>query len=187
VGREGGEMSEGQRIPLAEARRLAVHVVELLCLYCERIEVAGSIRREKIDVGDIEIVCIPKLFTSYNLLGEALTRRDQGSLTAHLILGGYQFSKNGDHFKQFSIGPCKCDLFITTPECWGMIYTIRTGSAEFSHRLVTPRSQGGLMPSYMQAEGGRLKLRTSKKLLDTPEERDVFKVMGIDWIEPRMR
>lgn len=39
-------MSDGPRIPLTEAQRLAAAVMELLRPHCDRIEVAGSVRRQ---------------------------------------------------------------------------------------------------------------------------------------------
>lgn len=47
-------------IPLSEAKTIALEIYELLKPHCERIKIAGSIRREKAFVNDIEIVCIPK-------------------------------------------------------------------------------------------------------------------------------
>ena len=52
-----------ERIPLAEGVKLANEVVALLETSCERLEVAGSIRRQKETVGDVEIVCIPRFST----------------------------------------------------------------------------------------------------------------------------
>lgn len=48
------------KLPLQHAEQLAHRLVELLTPHCERIDVAGSIRRKKQEVGDIEIVCLPK-------------------------------------------------------------------------------------------------------------------------------
>jgi DNA polymerase/3'-5' exonuclease PolX len=50
-------------IPLLAATTLAAKLVAQLAPYCERIEVAGSVRRQKDIVGDIELVAIPKLET----------------------------------------------------------------------------------------------------------------------------
>ena len=178
-------MSEGPRIPLAEARDLAGLVIAILTPVCDRVKVAGSVRRKKETVGDIEIVCIPKAKT--DLFGEVY-REVSDINNALYYIGGYTFPRfNGDKFKQFRLGPCNCDLFITSPECWGMIYTIRTGSADFSHRLVTPKNQGGLCPSYLQAKEGRLLHRETGRAYDTPEEKDVFRIMGLTWIEPEAR
>lgn len=49
-----------QRVPLVEARALADDLVGLLEPFAERIEVAGSVRRERPDVGDLELVAIPR-------------------------------------------------------------------------------------------------------------------------------
>lgn len=178
-------MSDGKRIPRSEAMPAAQKIVDLLFTLCERIEIAGSLRRGKTDVGDIEIVCIPKLVTWVNLLGEEVNRREPDDLTARMIVNDYHPTKNGDHFKQFDIGLCNLDLFITTPECWGVIFTIRTGSADFSHRLVTTRQQGGLLPSNMRVKDGRLWLGDVQ--LDTPEEGDFFRYCGLKWIDPKDR
>ena len=53
----GGET----RWPLRQAAALARSLVTFLEPYCDRIEVAGSVRRQKADVGDIELVLVPKL------------------------------------------------------------------------------------------------------------------------------
>ncbi|MFH1640834.1 MAG: hypothetical protein ABIA66_02590, partial [Candidatus Omnitrophota bacterium] len=53
---------EAQKVkyPLEKMKYLAEDVVRLLRPYCTRIEIAGSIRRTRSEVSDIEIVCIPK-------------------------------------------------------------------------------------------------------------------------------
>ena len=45
---------------LAQAENLARRVVETMAPYCERVEIAGSIRRGKAEPKDIEIVAIPR-------------------------------------------------------------------------------------------------------------------------------
>ena len=45
---------------LCKIQRIANSVLKELKPYCERIEIAGSIRRQKPDPNDIEIVAIPK-------------------------------------------------------------------------------------------------------------------------------
>ena len=45
---------------LQKAYKIAQQLVHVLKPHCARIEIAGSIRRMKAQVGDIEIVCIPK-------------------------------------------------------------------------------------------------------------------------------
>ena len=47
-------------MPLAFATTLAKKLVDELAPYCQRIEIAGSVRRQSAEVGDIELVAIPK-------------------------------------------------------------------------------------------------------------------------------
>jgi len=176
-------MSTGERIPLEKAYQLAETIVKLLQPACDRIEIAGSIRRKKIDIGDVEIVLIPKV--RWNLLGEPFW--SAGDIEDALFKAGYHFTKNGEHFKQFDLGICMCDLFITTPDKWGSILTIRTGPAEFSHRLVTSKAHGGYMPGYLQQIDGRITHRATGEIYDTPEEEDYFRVIGLPYIPPEKR
>jgi DNA polymerase/3'-5' exonuclease PolX len=48
------------RRPLAEATALATELVDLLRVFCARIEIAGSVRRRRPDIGDLELVVVPQ-------------------------------------------------------------------------------------------------------------------------------
>ena len=176
-------MSEGKRIPRDEALALANQVMDTLRPVCERIEIAGSLRRMNPDVGDIEIVCIPELIK--DLLGEGF--RASSSLARLISYEPWYMHgvKGGEHYQQYCLDLCNLDLFITTPEQWGMIYMIRTGSADFTRRMVTPRSKGGLMPSNLNVSEGRL--WQGERALETPEEDDIFRIYNMAFIEPWKR
>lgn len=77
------------------------------------------------------------------------------------------------------------DLFITTPEKWGCIFTLRTGSDGFSHRLVTQKMLGGYCPDHLQFSEGRI--WDKGKTLDTPEELDVFEAVRMKFVVPQLR
>lgn len=49
-------LADSKKFAYAEAHSIALAVLELLRPHCIRIEIAGSIRREKPEVKDIEIV-----------------------------------------------------------------------------------------------------------------------------------
>ena len=53
-------MKREEGMALAYAQQMAVALVELLAPACERIEVAGSVRRQKDRPNDIEIVAMPE-------------------------------------------------------------------------------------------------------------------------------
>ena len=59
---------------LLAAIKIANRFINLLAHSCEKIQIAGSIRREKNDVGDIEIVAVPKMadVPTGNLFGDMM-------------------------------------------------------------------------------------------------------------------
>ena len=169
--------------PYAEALAIANDLVALLRPACERIEIAGSLRRKKAQIGDVEIVCIPKTHPSTDLFG---TEIDRVSLVDIVLAAeDVTFTKNGEKYKQFEYGGMTVDLFLATKETWGVIYTIRTGPWEYSKWLVTSRYAGGAMPGPMRCLDGRL--WKSGAVLDTPEEADVFAALGLDFVPPEQR
>lgn len=78
------------------------------------------------------------------------------------------------------------DLFLQPdPATWGVNMLLRTGSAEFSRKMVTKRSQHGFMPDCYQVRDARV--WAGAKLLDTPEEADIFALWGMDYVLPPQR
>jgi DNA polymerase/3'-5' exonuclease PolX len=74
------------------------------------------------------------------------------------------------------------DLFIVRPPAqWGPIISIRTGSAEYSKRLVTALRVKGL-----RCEDGQV-LDRMGKVVSCPEEIDFFRAAGLKMINPIYR
>lgn len=172
-----------QKLPLAQAEEIAQGLVERLSGRCLRIEIAGSIRRRKPEIGDIEIVAEPyPTFDMFGLETYFPHELDQIDWTNYGRL-----IKNGSRYKQIELTEgINLDLFIVLPPAqWGVIYLIRTGSAEFSHRFVTPRKYGGLLPSNLRVQDGAI--WSNNHIIETPQERDVFDLAGVPWIEPEER
>ncbi len=177
------------RMMYTPALALAQDIVVNLRPACERIAIAGSLRRRKVDIGDIEIVCIPAPVLDDALpLFAAVEQHDSlESVLARLAATrGWETLKNGRRFKQYDIGITTLDLYITTPEQWGCIYIIRTGPYEFAKRLVTRKRLGGLCPSHLRFADGRI-WSDMGQALDTPTEESVFRALGLEYIEPEER
>lgn len=177
-------MSDAIKISYPFAMTLARNMEALLSPHCLRVEIAGSLRRKKPLVGDIEIVCIPAPLV--DLFGGPLFGASR--VERALRDDGFNLLKNGDYYKQAILpnGQLKFDIFLTTPEKWGVVFTLRTGSAAFSHRLVTQRKYGGLLPSNLVVKDGRI-WTTGSVPLATPEEIDVFNALGLAWLDPQER
>ncbi len=176
-------------------------LIERFTPYCERIVVAGSIRRKKPTIGDLELVAIPVRMEQTNLFGDvaavsyplfdyldSLVR--QGAIQK-IIGAEYGRSAWGDRLRKFLVTTTgqqtiyKVDLFLCVPETWGDTLTIRTGPKGFSAWLVTKRSQGGAMPDNMRHIDNRL-WRESKPL-DAPTEQAFFDALGLLCIPPEQR
>ena len=169
----------------AEALHIAEKLKADLAPYCERVEIAGSIRRRKqTDIKDIEIVCIPKRWFSGFGWTETLSESFLDDAFPSLIKEwGAKCIKNGGKYKQVELPWSKLDLFITTPECWGVIFAIRTGPADYSKWLVTPRKWGGALPDRYMVRDGRV-WDSDPEALDTPEEDDFFAALELEMPEP---
>lgn len=186
------------RRPLAEAQAAADALVELLRPGCERIEVAGSVRRKAVDCKDLEIVAVPRFRSdlfgcpSYDLLTERvydhasihdLAYRDTrtGERTKPYDLAGRKF------FPLFLLGhgdPWPVDLFVVRPPAqWGAIFAIRTGPADYSARLV---SAVRLTRGYRCVDG-HLESTDTGLTLDTPEEADFIEACGFPYMPPEQR
>ena len=194
-----------QRLPLQVALKLAEKLHAELHPGCDRIKVAGSLRRKKETVGDIEFVCIATPHPNLDLFGQPSV--DEAGRTLlddklqRLVDGGklLQPVVNGPKQKRFPVAGwpgVMLELFIVTPQTWGVQMMIRTGPAEFSKKMVTRKSHGGYMPSFMRICHGRLMRyhggdeggRPSRwEPIATPEERDLFAAMNKQWEEPCRR
>lgn len=186
-------MSSGEARPIEEMRRWAVGLMSLMVDCCERLEIAGSIRRGKEMVRDVELVAVPTFAGDENLL---LTRLDT------LLAGGYvrkRLNKNGHAISWGSRyramvagGVVPVDVFIVLPDReWGPTMLLRTGPGDANQALVTARGirningDMGVLPKRLAWKEGALWLGERK--LDTPEERDVFWALGLPYIHPAER
>lgn len=167
------------KIPLGIAEQIAYKYAEKLLPYCDRLEIAGSIRRRKAEVGDIEIVVLPKTFV--DLFGNENGYQDP-------MLAGVWVNKAGRRYKQYALPEgVNLDLFIVLPPAqWGVILALRTGGAEFSRKLVTPKPYGYLPQEYVIKDGAVHRADTGE-IVPTPEEVDFLTLCGAANIPPQER
>lgn len=189
-------MSEtGTRIPRAQAEELAGEIMELLAPYTTRLEVVGSIRRRKADCGDVEILAVPRFeewpggdlfggMVRVNVLNERCRELMEASPFRLRLRGRGAF---GERYKQLEYRGFALDLFSCLPPAsWGVLQVIRTGPADFSHRFVSPRRHGGMMPEWAHVRDGAI-WHLDGQLIEAPEETDVFRVLGIPYLDPEAR
>jgi DNA polymerase/3'-5' exonuclease PolX len=163
------------RIPLAEADHIAGGLIVQLEPHCEVISLAGSIRRRRPTIGDIEIVCVPKPYEASPLFPSGIAtvvnqwEKVRGELpckyTQRLLPEGIRL-----------------DLFMVHPDGYGLQRAIRTGSAAWCRTVLAPawvragyRSEGGLL---RRSDGTVVPVRT---------EPELFRLIGLRWVDPRDR
>ena len=188
-------MSVGVKRPLDEMRALADEVAALLDAACDRLAIAGSIRRRVPEVSDVELVVVPRLIAYRDgLWGDRETVEDQLALrvTALVAAGtlgwrrlGDRAAANGPRYRSLIYRDVPLDLFSPDDDSFPVVLLIRTGPASFSRRVVTPRSKGGLLPDFMRVKDGRL--WSSGQPVACRSEHDVFALLGLAYIPPERR
>ena len=189
---------------LAKATAIAEGIVNLLRPTCMKAEVAGSIRRQKPEVKDIEIICQPILtesqIGSIDMFSngpdvpmrlpvefdEMLWKMRYGRILEY----DRHLRRDGARYKRFIIHPDSADhialdLFIADEGNYGNTLALRTGNQEFSKALVTARRAGGLMPGHLQQKDGYLWYGADR--IDCLTEESYFTHLGIEWTDPRFR
>lgn len=165
-----------KRYPYEEAYLIAQRVLDLLRPHCIRCEIAGSIRRQKSEVKDIEIVAIPKPYqTGLFQDGIASVVNQWPKVKGELDYGRTKYTQR--------ILPegIKLDLFFAVKENWGLILALRTGSEEYSHRVL---ATGWVKHGYKSEEGMLISKGQSYEVL---EEQDLFNMIGLEYVEPKNR
>lgn len=162
---------------LKQAQQIAEGVKNKLSPFCLRLEVAGSIRRERPFVNDIDLVVIPS---------------DQGQFIGTLQSLG-KITMGGQKLIRCQMPGITLDVYIATPETWATLLLIRTGSKVHNIRLCTLAKTKGMV---LHADGSGLYrsiTRTSlfgsyaaeERVADT--EASIFEALGLKYREPEER
>lgn len=165
-----------------EATRTARAAIRHLSPHCERCEIAGSIRRQKRDnIKDVELVVIPKMVKA-DMFGLEM-QPVPGFIQ---VVNGWQKIKGdatGKYTQRILPNGVTLDLFIATPQNWGMIYLIRTGPADY----VGKRILGRFKRMGYKSVGGHPTHQQTGEVLKFAEEADVFAFLGMDFVQPKDR
>ncbi|MES2464197.1 MAG: hypothetical protein V4671_26845 [Armatimonadota bacterium] len=180
---------------MAVAARLAKQVKPFIV----RGAVAGSLRRGKQEgVKDVELVLIPRweqqpdgsdlfaertvrvnrLFTEWAMKPDCPVEWIKSG-TSEVI--PFPPKAEGRYWRGIvKESGAKLDIFLASPENWGAVFLIRTGSKEFTTAVMTQALRVG----YRFRVGHLWK---GERRIPVPAEEDVFRHLGMRWVEPSDR
>jgi DNA polymerase (family 10) len=188
------DLSDKQRWPATIARKVADELAAELTPRCEQVCVAGSLRRGKADVGDIEILYVPRL-GQVRMPGELFPRN--GSLADELIeqwltrrvltkrpnVNGATTWGAQNKLAVHAASGVPVDLFATTAACWFVALVVRTGPKESNTALAASALRRGMqLHAY-----GVLEVTATGEQIIPQSEREVFERLGVPYREPAQR
>lgn len=165
---------ENPPYPWSVALMVAKKFLDALQPVTSRVEIAGSLRRRKMWVHDIDIVIEP---TKTLVL--------ESHLLDLVIAGKLEPVKGGTKMKQFVARQTgiPIDLYIASQETWATLLLIRTGSKEHNIRLCQRARQLGMM---LHASGEGIQDAIGR-LLPIYDEKDIFQLLKLPYKEPESR
>ena len=157
-------------LELAKAKLLAKQVEEIVKPLCDKLEVVGSIRRQKPTVGDVDFVSVASDY-NWNKTAKALKK-------ANIICAGKSVIKIN-----YPVENCffQIDFYRATKQTFGIQELIRTGSADHNMWLA----------GYAMSKGFRLKysegLIKDKVTVAGETEESVFSALDLQCPRPQLR
>lgn len=168
---------------LLSAANLGSKIIAHLAPMCDRIEVAGSIRRGRLEVGDIDLVILPKpgQFAAIKARCKekcrVITDGDQNFISALRLSPGNEFQLD-----IFFARPACRDLLQYIPGNFGSLLLCRTGSKEHNILLVEHAKRMGLVwRPYAGVFDGY------GRCLAAESEAEIFQSLDLEFVPPERR
>ncbi|RCK75175.1 MAG: DNA polymerase X family [Ignavibacteriae bacterium] len=141
----------------------------------KRIEIAGSLRRKKEIIGDIDILVSIKKKDTKSVMDTFVNHPDVVSVTAHGDTKSSVVLKSG----------INCDLRVVKEEEFPFALAYFTGSKEHNVEMRSLAKKFGLSLN----EYGFTEINTGKKIkkLECKDETDIYKSLKLEYIPPELR
>lgn len=185
------------KFSFADAVAAAKVFTDALKPVAEKLIVAGSLRRRKEEVGDVEILYIPKIeprpdpddllgnLVPTNLVDEVLAQfLKSGVLEKRKNVNGSEMWGESNKLARHVASGIPIDFFACNRANWWTLLVCRTGSKENNERICNAAIERGLKWNpYRGFED-----RYTSELIHTPQsEQDVFARVGLEYVEPWQR
>jgi len=160
---------------------IVASVWQMIEPHAEKISIAGSLRRGKQKVKDVELVVIP----DDNLLHMMNIWAKKGTIQKA------PYGKNGTHrwgskYRGFIHQGVRFEMFTATPDTWGYILWLRTGPADAGHYVMGHMKRYNA--PYRFDNGACWLSEKATQQVSVPEEATLFELLGInEWVSPQNR
>ena len=160
-------------IDLEEAQRLAAQIKASVENQCDRIEVAGSIRRQKSKVHDIDFAAVAKTDADWQKINEKLKQlKAKPNCSGNSVIKAYLLCQNG----LFQV-----DFYRAKPQTFGIHLLVRTGSADHNMWLAGYAISKGMRIKYSQG------LIKDNNAIAGENEKEAFATLGLSYPLPSER
>lgn len=169
-------MSKSHLLPMAQ--RIAEQVAAAMQPFCERIEIAGSVRRRRPMVNDLDFMV---------LLGwrSANSFRVRASNNASVIKSGDDIFiiqlKDGTRVDFYFAHNGAGDLLEKEPGNWGSVLLCRTGSKEHNIYIASRARELGLKWETMRG------ITRAGAVIASLTEEEIFKALELDFVPAAKR
>jgi DNA polymerase (family 10) len=162
-------------LALKDAEKTANQVKTLVCTHCDKIEIAGSIRRQRAKVHDIDFVVTTKNDFEWQKINEELKHvKAKPNCQGNSVLKAFLPCQNG----LFRVDFCRAK-----PSNFGIHLLVRTGSADHNMWLAGYAISKGMRIKYSEGlikEGSAIAGETEKGVFEalglpdpSPQEREI--------------
>lgn len=185
-------MSDKKRYPREAALTVAAELCRGLKPVTEQLIVAGSLRRMKEMVGDVEIVFTPRFETrradllneeNVNLAEEAIqSMLDRGVITKRPGKTGHTSWGPKNKLAVHVASGIPVDLFATTPDCWHNYLVCRTGPGESNVAICMAAQKMGWTWNPYGSGFSR-----GQEFMPMHSEQEVFTFVNLPYRQPKDR
>lgn len=176
--------------PNTFALDIANDFISHISLACTRIEIVGSLRRQKMAVNDIDLLIIPRFLQmdDETLFGGPYQENQLDKQLSQLCLShDMELDANGSKIKRFlkSVDgdTVPIDLYIATEQSWWTLLLIRTGSRQHNIKLARRAME---LQMYLKADGSGL-LTSGGCILAVGSEEEIFQHLKLEYRPPEQR
>ena len=181
------------KFPRAAALAVAKELCDVLKPVATRLIVAGSLRRRKAEVGDVEILFVPRLVEVADGLFDKKTESvtdhtldfliGQGVLARRKNVNGSEMWGPKNKLAVHVASGIPVDFFAATEESWFNYLVCRTGPGESNIAIASAaQAKGWKWNSYGSGFSRQIGLTTEQHIVTS--ERETFEFVGLPFKEP---